>query len=92
MKILHIVPSYKPAYTYGGTIESIARLCEALVNAGEEVKVFTTTANGKTELDVEPNREYGVDGVRVVYFKRIFKDPIYISPALWKRLWRECKD
>lgn len=92
MKILHVVPSYKPAYLYGGTIESIARLCEGLVHAGEEVKVFTTTANGKAELDITPNTEQIVDGVPVIYFKRIFKDPIYISPALWKQLSRECRE
>ncbi len=91
MKILHIVPSYKPAYIYGGTIESISRLCEALVNAGVEVKVFTTTANGNKELEVEPDKLYNVDGVTVIYFKRIFKDPVYISPALWKQLYREGK-
>ncbi len=90
MKILHVVPSYKPAYIYGGTIESVARLCEGLVNAGEQVTVFTTTANGREELDIPPNTEYNVDGVSVVYCKRIFKDPIYISPALWKRLYKEC--
>lgn len=86
MKILHIVPSYKPAYSYGGTIESIARLCEALVNAGQVVTVFTTTANGDEELDVQANREYLVDGVKVIYFERVFKDPFYISTALWKAL------
>jgi glycosyltransferase involved in cell wall biosynthesis len=91
MKILHVVPSYKPAYVYGGTIESIARLCEGLANAGQEVKVFTTTANGKDELDVQPNSEHDVDGVKVIYFKRIFKDPFYISPALWRRLYKECR-
>src|ERR1700760_3480955 len=90
MKILHVVPSYKPAYIYGGTTESVTHLCEGLVNAGEQVKVFTTTANGKEELDIPPNKEYNVDGVGVIYFKRIFKDPVYISPALWKRLYRDC--
>jgi len=86
LKILHIVPSYKPAYVYGGTIESIARLCEALSNAGQDVTVFTTTANGKEELDVIPGKEYNVEGVRVIYFARTFKDPFYISTALWKKL------
>jgi glycosyltransferase involved in cell wall biosynthesis len=91
-KILHIVPSYKPAYVYGGTIESVARLCEATVNAGADVKVFTTTANGSSELEVIPGKEYAVDGVNVTYFKRIFKDPYYISPALWRKLYYECKN
>lgn len=90
MKILHIVPSYKPAYVYGGTIESIARLCEGLANAGHEIMVFTTTANGEEELDVEPNKEYIVEGVKVIYFERIFKDPFYISPLLSRQLQKEC--
>ena len=79
MKILHIVPSYKPAYVYGGTIESIARLCEAQAHAGAIVKVFTTTANGDKELDIEADTEHDVEGVGVTYFTRIFKDPFYIS-------------
>lgn len=90
MRILHIVPSYKPAYKYGGTIESVARLCEELVRAGEEVTVFTTTANGKKELEVAPGVEHTVDGVEVVYFKRQTKDHTHASVALWKRLHKEC--
>jgi glycosyltransferase involved in cell wall biosynthesis len=77
---------------YGGTIESVARLCEATASAGADVKVFTTTANGASELDVIPGKEYIVDGVKVTYFKRIFKDPYYISPALWRKLRHECKN
>jgi len=92
MKILHIVPSYKPAYGYGGTIESVARLCEGLAEQGNEIKVFTTTANGKYELDVAVNVEHNVDGVNVIYFERIFKDHIHISPMLWRRLYQECKN
>jgi len=91
MKILQIVPSYKPAYVYGGTIESVARLCEALANAGTDVMVYTTTANGQEELDVIPGKEQVIDGVKVIYFKRIFKDPFYITPSLWKQLYRDCR-
>lgn len=87
MKILHIVPSYKPAYIYGGPIESVSKLCEGLAAAGHEVDVFTTTANGETELDVEAGVPLDVDGVRVTYFKRITKDPTHISTALWKHLY-----
>lgn len=91
MKILHIVPSYKPAYIYGGPIESVSRLCEGLVAAGHIVDVFTTTANGKTELEVVPGKAVDVDGVKVTYFKRITKDPTHISTALWKHLYRNVK-
>ncbi|MFD1258268.1 XrtY-associated glycosyltransferase XYAG1 [Mucilaginibacter terrae] len=92
MKILHIVPSYKPAYVYGGPIESVARLCEGLVAAGHTVHVYTTTANGPTELDVVPGKTVDVDGVQVTYFKRITKDPTHISPALWTHLYKAAND
>jgi len=88
MKILHIVPSYKPAYIYGGPIESVSKLCEGLVKAGHEVDVFTTTANGETELPVEEGKTIDVDGVNVTYFRRITKDHTHVSPALWKHLYK----
>jgi glycosyltransferase involved in cell wall biosynthesis len=86
MKILHIVPSYKPAYIYGGPIESVSRLCEGLAAQGHEVDVFTTTANGETELVVPVGVPVNVDGVTVTYFKRITKDPTHVSPDLWRYL------
>ena len=91
MRILHIVPSYKPAYIYGGPIESVSKLCEGLAAAGHHVDVFTTTANGETELDLESGIPLNVDGVGVTYFKRITKDPTHISPALWKHLYHNVK-
>ncbi|HEY2725959.1 MAG TPA: glycosyltransferase, partial [Parafilimonas sp.] len=92
MRVLHIVPSYKPAYQYGGTIESVARLCEGLVQSGVEVKVFTTTANGSEELNVKPGVEYIVEGVKVIYFKRLTKDHSHITVSLWKKLYKEYKN
>jgi len=91
MKILHIVPSYKPAYIYGGPIESVSKLCEGLALQGHEVDVFTTTANGETELAVPNGVPLNVDGVTVTYFKRITKDPTHISLALWKHLYHTVK-
>ena len=91
MKILHIVPSYKPAYIYGGPIESVSKLCEGLAAQGHEVDVFTTTANGETELAVAVGVPLNVDGVTVTYFKRITKDPTHVSPDLWKALYRSVK-
>lgn len=86
MNILFIVPSYKPAYIYGGPIVVIARLAEQLVKMGHAVTVYTTAANGKTELDVPLHTPVIVDGVQVHYFKRITKDHTHVSPALWKKL------
>ena len=92
MKILHIVPAYKPAYVYGGPTESVSRLCEGLAASGHEVDVYTTTANGKTELDVTPGEVINVDGVRVIYFKRFSGDKTNISPGLWLKLRKTAKD
>lgn len=91
MKILFIVPSYKPAYVYGGPIESVAKLCEGIAATGNDVHVYTTTANGKAELDVQAGQAKNIDGVWVSYFKRITKDHTHISPALWKHLSKTVK-
>jgi len=86
MKVLFIVPYYKPAYIYGGPIVVIALLAEQLVAQGHDVTVYTTASNGKTELNVNNNAEVLVDGVRVYYFSRLTGDNTYISPKLWKHL------
>ena len=91
MKILQINASYKPAYTYGGPTMSVSQLTEHLQQAGCYTEVFTTTANGKTELPVVANAHTIVSGVPVTYFKRITKDHSHFSPALLKKLWKEIK-
>ncbi len=55
---------------------------------GHRVQVYTSTANGKTELEVLPGGSYLVDGVQVIYFARITGDHTHISPALWQHLWK----
>lgn len=70
---------------------SVAMLSEQLANAGCEVCVFATTANGVAELDVKPNQPVMVDGVNVTYFKRITKDHSHLSPALLKTVWKNVK-
>lgn len=92
MKILFVVPSYKPAFIYGGTIVAIARLAEILVLQGHEVTVYTTTANGKEELDVPVGKPVLVDGVIVYYFSRITKDHTHLSFQLYKKLYQTAKD
>jgi glycosyltransferase involved in cell wall biosynthesis len=85
MNLLHIIPTYKPAYIYGGTITSISLLCENLATKGNcNVTVLSTTANGKEELPVHKHTPKKVDGVDVYYFPRWTKDHSQLSPAL---LW-----
>ncbi|WP_338792200.1 glycosyltransferase [Bernardetia sp. MNP-M8] len=103
MNILHITPSYKPAYIYGGTTVSISRLCEAQAHfinsqtiknnkSANKVTVYTTTANGNEELDVESNKPILVDGVEVWYFERQTKDHTHFSMALLKKLFQTAQN
>lgn len=92
MKILQVTPAYKPAYIYGGPTFSVTLLCEQLAMQGNEVTVYTTTANGPDELDVLINDGQMIDGVKVHYFKRWTKDHTHLSPSLYVKLWRTAKD
>lgn len=88
IRILEIIPSYKPAYVYGGPIYSVGALCEALVLGGCQVKVLTTNANGKVNLNVKTGSIQLVDGVEVIYHTRWTGDHSSFSPALLITLFR----
>lgn len=82
LRILHVTPYYEPAYLYGGPIRSVSLLCRGLVDAGAEVAVFTTTANGTGELDVPASGTVCQGGVSVQYFPRVRPRPRFRSPAM----------
>ena len=92
MRIIQINASYKPAFIYGGPTMSVSMLCEQLVKKHIDVMVFTTTANGTDELPVTLNNPVEVDGVQVIYFKRLTKDHTHFSPALLSKLWHDVKN
>jgi glycosyltransferase involved in cell wall biosynthesis len=68
---------------------SVSMLSEQLINAHFATEVYTTTANGNTELPVMSGISQSVDGVSVTYFTRLTKDHTHFSPALLKKLWKE---
>ena len=69
MKVLHVIPSYEPAWAFGGTVTATSNLCRALVKKGVDVTVYTTDADGKGGyLDVPLNEPVDLDGVKVWYF------------------------
>ncbi len=85
MKVLHVVPSFYPAHYYGGPVQSTLHLCRKLADAGCDVRVLTTNANGPEVLDVRTGSEIEfAPGVRVLYAKRLRPDSF--SPALLGRL------
>jgi len=69
MKLLCVIPSYWPAFQYGGPIASNHNLNRALVKKGIDVTVYTT--NVGLDKKISLNQEVNVNGVKVTYFNFI---------------------
>lgn len=80
MKILHVVPTYVPAWKHGGPIRSVHGLCKALAARGHQVTVFTTDVD--TDGAVPVGRAVPLDGVEVWYFPVTTPRRLYRSPAM----------
>jgi glycosyltransferase involved in cell wall biosynthesis len=70
MRVLHVTPYFAPAFAYGGPPRSILGLCRALQAVGVGVQVFTTTANGTSDLPASGAHGDFYDEVPVHYFQR----------------------
>lgn len=86
MNVLHISPSFFPAYVYGGPVESLYQLCRHLIHHGCEVRILTTNTNGPGRtLKVETERDVELaDGLRVRYCRRLARHSV--SRALLQHL------
>ena len=73
---------FAPAFVYGGPPRSIFGLCRAQRDAGVDVRVITTTANGDSELSdaVVARGEY--EGIPVRYCARAWPRSIFHAPSL----------
>ena len=71
MDVLHIVPSYHPAFKHGGPIESTHKMNIAIIQKGINVDVITTTSG--LGNSIQTNTWINNEGVRTKYF------PYYIS-------------
>lgn len=91
MKILHIIPTYLPAYRYGGPIKSVHELNKWLVKKGIDVTVYTTNLDGDNFLSVPLNQEVDIDGVKVVYSPLTFRAWEY-SRAMRKAIKENIKN
>jgi glycosyltransferase involved in cell wall biosynthesis len=88
VRLLHVVPTYVPAWRYGGPINSVHGLCKALARRGHEVTVATTNVDGEGESDVPLDRPVDMDGVQVRYFRAGFPRRVYRSPSMGAYLAR----
>jgi glycosyltransferase involved in cell wall biosynthesis len=82
MRILHVLPTYIPAYRYGGPIYSVHGLCRALAEIGHDVHVFTTNVNGDGDSSVPLGKPVNLDGVNIWYFPSKRLRRIYWSPPM----------
>jgi glycosyltransferase involved in cell wall biosynthesis len=87
MRVAHVMAYFAPAYRYGGPPRTVYALCRALHDAGIEIEVFTTTANGSHELTRLEQRALAAP-FPVHYFQRIRPRSLYASPALVATLRR----
>jgi glycosyltransferase involved in cell wall biosynthesis len=92
LRILHVVPSYIPAYRYGGPIYSVHGLCKALSARGHDVHVFTTNVDGPNDSDVPLQTPVDIDGVSVWYFPSRYLRRLYYSPPMERAMNRELKN
>jgi len=88
MKILHVIPSYEPAWAFGGTVTATSNLCRALARQGIDVTVYTTDADGKGGyLSVPLNKPIDLGGVKVWYFHcDLLPKKAFYSSGLTKKL------
>src|SRR5208337_2940164 len=83
MRVLHIVPSYIPAYRYGGPIQSVHLLNKRLSEIGVAIDVYTTNAGLENRNDILINRWVDLDGTRVKYFNYYGYEHYTFSPRLF---------
>ncbi|HVS00995.1 MAG TPA: glycosyltransferase [Thermoanaerobaculia bacterium] len=84
MRLLHVVPTYAPAWRHGGPIRAVHGLCKALARRGHEVTVFTTDVDTNGAVPLE--RPVRLDGVEVWYFPVRSPRRLYRSPAMGRAL------
>jgi glycosyltransferase involved in cell wall biosynthesis len=82
LNLLHVVPTYLPAWRHGGPIWAVHGLCKALAARGHRVTVFTTDVHGDATLDVPRAEPVALDGVEVWYFPVTFPRRLYHSPEM----------
>ncbi len=95
MRILHVTPSYYPAWAYGGIPRCTYELCTALTRIGLDVTVWTTDVLDATQRILERDRV--VQGVRVRSFPNASNDlaysrQLYLPRGLWAHARRHIGD
>ena len=82
LRVVHVCAYFAPAFVYGGPPRSVLGLCRALRDAGVDVRVVTTTANGDCELGDAVVAQGQYQGIPVRYCERAWPRSIFRAPSL----------
>ncbi|MCS6915684.1 MAG: glycosyltransferase [Myxococcales bacterium] len=84
MRLLHVSPSFYPAHLYGGPVVSLHRLAVTQVQAGHQVRVLTSDANGPgRRLPGVGGRWVQEHGVPTYYARALVRQD-YSAEIAWK--------
>src|SRR5205814_4388220 len=86
MRILHVIPSFVPAWGYGGPIYATFALAQKLAAYGHHVSVVTTNIDQNGTVDVPLERPVEMQGVKVWYFPVQMPRSYCYSSRLWHAL------
>lgn len=92
LKILHVVPYYRPALRYGGPVISVHGLSRALALLGHDVHVYTTSVDGPVDSPVPLAAPVNIDGVQVRYFRSRRVRRLYWAPDMAIALAENIRD
>ncbi len=94
MRILHVTPSFYPAWAYGGIPRCAYEVCRSLAARGDEVTVWTTDA-------FDAGRRCGpaeetVDGIFIRRFRNLhnglaYHRQLYLPLGILKAPWRDLR-
>jgi glycosyltransferase involved in cell wall biosynthesis len=99
LRVLHVIPAFAPAWSYGGPVRVTSDLVRELAKLGHEVSVFTTNALLPFGHPARKELHYATtwEGVNVHYFALPFrpfseKQRIFYSLALRRYLKNYVQD
>jgi glycosyltransferase involved in cell wall biosynthesis len=84
MRVLHVIPAV--ARRYGGPSAAVLQMCRALGEAGHDVMLATTDADGAGALDVPLGILTEIEGVKTVIYRRQWSEAFKFSRPLAKWL------
>jgi glycosyltransferase involved in cell wall biosynthesis len=71
MKILQVISSFPPAYSYGGALRVAYNLSKNLVANGHQVTVYTTDVLDKNQRNPAGNNPCYLDGIEIFRFRNV---------------------